>query len=74
MQVEVVHLLSTAFQHFFIVLSIRPSQVSTQALRRLIGQLDAVLQKTDGQGTLQQWGWLCRQEQPVVHSVHRVIV
>ena len=49
------YLLGTAFQHLFIVLSICPSQVGAQALRGLIGQLDAVLQQTDGQRPLQQW-------------------
>ena len=47
------YLLGAALQHLFIVLAICPPQVGAQALRRLIGQLDAVLQETDGQGALQ---------------------
>lgn len=52
------YLFSTTFQHFLVVLAIRPSQVGAQALGRLIGQLDAVLQQTDGQSPLQQRRWL----------------
>ena len=53
------HLFGTAFQHLLIVLTIGPFQVGAQALRRLIGQLDAVLQQADGQSPLQQWRRLC---------------
>ena len=53
------YLLGTAFQHLLIVLTIGSAQVGTQALWRLIGQLDAVLQQTDGQRALQQWRRLC---------------
>ena len=52
------HLLGTALQHFLIVLAVCSAQVSSQALRWLIGQLDTILQQTDGQSPLQQWGWL----------------
>ena len=53
------NLLGTALQHLLIVLAICPPQVGPQALRGLIGQLDAVLQQTDGQCPLQQWRRLC---------------
>ena len=38
------HLFGATFQHLFIVLTIGSSQVGTEAFRRLIGQLDAILQ------------------------------
>ena len=57
-------LFSTALQHLLIVLTICSTKVGSQALRRLIGKFDAVLQQADGQRSLQQRGRLCRQEQP----------
>lgn len=53
------NLLGTALQHLLIVLAICPPQVGAQALRGLVGQLDTVLQQTDGQCPLQQWRRLC---------------
>ena len=49
---ERMHLLGAAFKHLLIVLAISPTQVGLQPLRRLVGQLDAVLQQADGQGPL----------------------
>ena len=61
---EWTHLLGAAFKHLLIVLAISPAQVGLQPLRRLVGQLDAVLQQADGQGPLQQRRRLGREEQP----------
>ena len=59
---EGTHLLGAAFKHLLIVLAISPAQVGLQPLRRLIGQLDAVLQQADGQGPLKQRRRLSRKE------------
>ena len=45
-------LFSTALQHLLIVLTICSTKVGSQALRRLIGKFDAVLQQADGQRSL----------------------
>jgi hypothetical protein len=58
------HLLCTAFQNFLIELVVCTAQVWPQALRGLVGELDAVLQQANGQAVLQGWGRLSRQEQP----------